>query len=166
MDVLNEDLLHFWKCLNQNQVRYIMVGGFAVRFHGFNRNTEDIDLWLDDTKPNRVNLRAAFNDMGYGDVPALETMEFITGWTAFNIGEGIQLDILTSMKGLEYLTFDHCLQQASIADLDGVFIPFLHINQLIINKKTVHRAKDQIDVIELERIREFRELERSKGRSN
>ena len=46
---------------------------------------------------------------------------------------------------------------ASIADLDGLLIPFLHINQLILNKKAVDRPKDQIDVLELEKIKKIRE---------
>jgi len=46
---------------------------------------------------------------------------------------------------------------ASIADLDGILVPFLHINQLIANKKAVNRPKDQIDVLELEKIKNIRE---------
>jgi hypothetical protein len=88
MDVLDEELIKFWKMLNQNGVRYIMVGGFATRFHGFNRSTDDLDMWLDDT------------------------------------------------------------------------VPFLHINHLIENKKIVNRPKDQIDVIELEKIRRIREQDK------
>jgi hypothetical protein len=49
MDILDEDLLRFWECLSRYKVNYIMVGGFATRFHGFNRNTDDVDLWLEDT---------------------------------------------------------------------------------------------------------------------
>lgn len=150
-------LLALWKCLNQCGVRYIMVGGLATTLHGFSRTTEDVDIWLEDTPANRQCLRAAFNCSGYGDVPALETMEFIPGWTSFYIAKGIELDIMTSMKGLEELTFAECLEQASVADIDGVTIPFLHINQLIANKKAVNRPKDQIDVMELEKIRKVRE---------
>ncbi len=156
MDVQDEELLHFWKCLANHNVKYIMIGGFATRFHGFNRSTEDLDIWLEDTTANRRQLRKAFVEIGYGDVPQLETMEFIPGWTNFYIA-GVELDVMTNMKGLENLTFEECLQQASIAELDGVKIPFLHINQLIQNKRTVNRPKDQIDVIELERIRDLRE---------
>jgi hypothetical protein len=159
MDMLDDELLRFWQCLNQSNVRYIMIGGFATRFHGFNRATEDLDIWLDDTLENRKNLRIAFKSLGYGDIPSLETMQFIPGWTNFNIGQMIKLDILTSMKGLEDTTFDQCFQQASIAELDSISIPFLHINQLILNKKAVSRPKDQIDVIELEKIKKIREQE-------
>lgn len=59
MDVLDEVLLRFWSSLNNHDVKYIMVGGFATRFHGFNRSTDD----LYDTLDNRKNLRAAFNEL-------------------------------------------------------------------------------------------------------
>jgi hypothetical protein len=157
MDMLNDELLRFWKTLNEHKVGYIMVGGFATRFHGFNRNTDDLDMWLEDTLENRKNLRTSFSELGYGDYSSLETMPFVPGWTSFYIGGGIELDIMTSMKGLENISFNECLEMASIADLEGVEVPFLHINHLIENKKIVNRPKDQVDVIELEKIRKLRE---------
>ena len=125
MDVLDEELLQFWKGLNDNNVRYIMVGGFATRFHGYNRSTDDIDLWLEDTVENRRNLREAFKDLGYGDFTSMETMQFVPGWTNFYIGCGIELDIMTEMKGLEKIPFHECFYMASIADLEGIKVPFL-----------------------------------------
>jgi hypothetical protein len=157
MDMLDDELLRFWKVLNENKVRYIMVGGFATRFHGFNRNTDDLDMWLEDTIENRKNLRTSFSELGYGDFSSLEMMQFVPGWTNFSIGGGIELDIMTSMKGLENISFSDCLSMASLADLEGVEVPFLHINHLIENKKIVNRPKDQVDVIELEKIRKIRE---------
>jgi hypothetical protein len=157
MDMLDEELLRFWKALNDNNVLYIMVGGFATRFHGFNRNTDDLDMWLEDTIENRKNLRRSFSELGYGDFSSLEMMKFVPGWTNFYIGGGIDLDIMTNMKGLENIPFIECLNMASIADLEGVKIPFLHINHLIENKKIVNRPKDQVDVVELEKIRKIRE---------
>lgn len=159
MDVLDEELIKFWSTLNDNNVRYIMVGGFAIRFHGFDRNTDDLDLWLEDTIENRKNLRKSLWELGYGDFEMLETMQFIPGWIGFKISGGIELDILTEMKGLERLTFSECLDMASIADLEGAKVPFLHINHLIENKKTINRPKDQIDVVEMEKIRKIRETE-------
>ena len=159
MDVLDEHILDFWKKLNNNKVRYIMVGGFATRFHGFNRNTDDIDMWIENTKLNRKNLRQAFLELGYGDYESIETMEFIPGWTTF-YASGIELDILTEMKGLQHISFKDCLKIASIADIDGVKIPFLHINHLIENKKAINRPKDQIDILELEKIKAIRKGEK------
>jgi hypothetical protein len=156
MDVLDEELLQFWKALNTNHVRYIMVGGFATRFHGFDRTTDDLDMWLDDTVENRKNLRKSFKDLGYGDFSSLEMMQFVPGWTNFYIGSGIELDIMTEMKGLEGFSFKECLLKASFADLNGIKVPFLHINHLIDNKKAVNRPKDQLDVIQLEKIQQLR----------
>src|SRR5579863_5117071 len=99
MDMLDDELLRFWKTLNNNNVRYIMVGGFATRFHGFNRSTDDLDMWLEDTLVNRKNLRKAFNQLGYGDFEPLETLPLLPGVVDFLIGGGIHLDILGEMKG-------------------------------------------------------------------
>ena len=156
MDVLDEELLLFWNKLNENNVRYIMVGGLATRFHGYNRATDDLDMWIGDTLENRQHLRKAFIELEYGDYKSIETMQFVPGWTSF-YAAGLVLDIVTEMKGLENLTFDDCYREALIEDIDGVKIPFLHINHLIANKKVVNQPKDQIDVIYLEKIKELRE---------
>jgi predicted nucleotidyltransferase len=156
MDILDEDLLNFWKCLNDNKVQYIMVGGLSVNFNGYNRVTDDLDIWLKDTIENRKNLRKTFRDLEYGDFLSFETTQFIPGWSQFYVGPGIVLDIMTEMKGLEQFTFDECFQKASVASIDGIKVPFLHVNHLLENKKAVGRPKDLDDVRELEKIIEER----------
>ncbi|MEP6682551.1 MAG: hypothetical protein ABJA35_04790 [Parafilimonas sp.] len=100
MDVSDEELLRFWQILNANNVHYIMVGGLATMFYGYNRNTDDLDMWLEDNLQNRKNLRAAFIQLSYGDFASIETMQFVPGWTSF-YAAGIELDIMTSMKDLK-----------------------------------------------------------------
>ncbi len=156
MDIYDDGFLELWKVLNKNHVQYIMVGGFAVNLHGHTRATEDADLWLKDTLENRQNLRKAFIELEYGDFESVETMQFLPGWTQFYLSNGVVLDIMTEMKGIENLSFDECLSAASIADLDGIKVPFLHINHLLANKKAVSRPKDKNDIIELEKIKEQR----------
>ena len=151
MDIMDESLLEFWKTLNSFGVKYIMVGGVAVNLHGFSRMTKDIDIWINDTNENRGKLGLAFAQFGYEDLN-LEEFQFIPGWTDFHIGPGLKLDVLIKMVGLEGYSFAECLEVASIAEIEGVLIPFLQINQLIANKKAVNRSKDQVDVIELENI--------------
>jgi len=157
VDVVDEDILKFWQALHNNYVQYILIGGYAINFHGYQRFTSDLDIWLYDTLENRRKLRQAFNDCDMGDFPMIETMQFIAGWTEFHLNNGLSLDILTEMKGLENYTFDECLAMASVAEIDGVSIPFLHINQLIENKKIVNRPKDQLDINALEEIKKIRE---------
>ena len=158
MDILDESLLHFWRLMNRHGVAYIMVGGVAVNLHGYSRSTNDIDVWIHDNVENRRKLEKVLNELGYENLQ-LETFRFIPGWTNFYIGAGLELDILTDMKGIEDCSFTDCLQAATIAEIEGVHVPFLHIRHLIANKKAVNRLRDQVDVAELERIRQFREGE-------
>jgi hypothetical protein len=151
MDILDEDLLHFWTILNKHKVKYIMVGGFAVNLYGYARATNDVDLLLKDNSENRKNLADAFFVLGYNNI-SFDNLQFVPGWTNFYIGTGIQLDIMTSLKGVD-ISFDECLQISPVAEIEGILVPFLHINQLIANKKMVNRPKDQRDVIELEKIK-------------
>ncbi len=162
MDVMDEELIRFWKILNYNTVRYIMVGGLATRFHGYNRTTDDLDIWIDDTLENRKKFRKAFVELGYGDYLLLETMEFIPGWTSF-YAAGVEMDIMTEMKGLENLSFEACYQMAFTADLNSIKVPFLHIDHLIQNKKVVNRPKDQLDVIYLEKIKQLLQQQENKA---
>lgn len=152
MDIFDEEIIKFWKALAHNNVNYIMVGGYATNMHGYQRYTGDMDIWLEDSLDNRKKLRAAFLDAEMGDYFMLETIQFVPGWTDFQLNNGLKLDILTSMIGLEKYSFAECLSIASIATIEGVEVPFLHINQLIANKKAVNRPKDQLDVIYLEKI--------------
>lgn len=156
MDILDESLLDFWKSLNHNKVLYIMVGGFAVNMHGFTRSTNDIDIWLKDTIPNRQNFGKAMIQFGYEGL-TWEEIQFVPGWSDFYIGPGIRLDIMIDMKGLTDISFDEAYSFANIAQIEGLQVPFLNINHLITNKKAVNRPKDQIDVIELEKIQKLKE---------
>ena len=87
----------------------------------------------------------------------LETMQIIPGWTNFNLNNGMKLDLMFDVKGLEKFTFDECFELASKADIEGVIVPFLQFNQLIQSKKAANRPKDQIDVIYLEKIKQLLE---------
>jgi hypothetical protein len=155
MDVLDEGLLDFWRALNKHGVTYIMVGGFAVNMSGFIRATKDADIWIEDTLENRKKFRKAFAGAGYGDFEVIETMDFFPGRTQFYIADGIALGIMTSMEGLEDLSFAQCFQMARIVDLNGIQVPFLHINHLLANKKALGRPKDLPDVLELEQIKKY-----------
>lgn len=157
MDIFDEEILIFWKSLQDHHVQFIVIGGYATNLHGYQRFTGDMDIWIKDTLENRWQLRIAFKDYGIGDFEMMERMQFVPGWTNFYLNNGMQLDIMVNMKGLEGFSFDECLQLASIADIDGVEVPFLHINHLIANKVAVNRPKDQLDVIYLEKIKKMLE---------
>ena len=139
-----------------------MIGDVATNLHGYQRTTEDIDLWIEDTRANKEVLRKVFYEYGMGDFKTLPDMQFIPGWTYFHLDNGLRLDIMTSVKGLNNSNFDSLLESASIATIYGVDIPFLHLNALILTKKAANRPKDQLDLIELERIKKIIEAEGTK----
>lgn len=157
MDIFNEELINYWQNLNSQGVKYIMVGGVATNLNGYQRATNDIDVWIEDTIENRKNYRIAFREYSGIDYFMMERLEIIPGWTTFNLNNGYKLDLLVNMKGLEEFSFDECLVMANLADIDGLLVPFLHINHLIANKKAVNRPKDQLDVIYLEKILKLRD---------
>jgi predicted nucleotidyltransferase len=152
MDIFDEDLLNYWRCLNKHGVKYIMVGGVAVNLCGYNRATDDIDVWIDDTVENREHYRNAFKEYSGYDLPMMNRLQIIPGWTNFQLNNGFKLDLFIKMKGLEKYSFDECFKLANIAEINGITIPFLHINHILANKKAVNRPKDQVDVIYLEKI--------------
>ena len=136
-----------------------MVGGVATNLNGYQRATADANLWIDDTIENRKKLRKAFRECDMGDFDALESVQFVPGWTTFQLNNGLPLDIITSMKGLEDFSFEECLENAVIGEIENTKVPFLHINHLITNKKAVNRPKDQVDVIYLEKVKKLMEEE-------
>jgi hypothetical protein len=156
VDIFDEEILKFWKALQLHKVKYIMIGGYAMNLHGYQRFTGDLDIWIEDTTQNRKNLRETFVYCGMGDYPIIAEMQFVPGLTEFRLNNGLTLDILTEMRGLENYSFSECLQMASIADIEDVSVPFLHINQLIANKRVIDRPKDKIDVLALEEIKKLR----------
>jgi len=71
MDIFDLEILRFWEALNKNEVLYLMVGGIATNLHGYQRTTEDIDIWKEDTLENRKKIRKAFDDRDMGDFEPL-----------------------------------------------------------------------------------------------
>ncbi len=157
MDFFDEEVFNFLISLQNYDVKYIMVGGYATNLNGYQRFTSDMDLWVHDSQENRKALRKGFAAYGMGDFEMIERMQFVPGWTDFHLNNGLKLDIMISMKGLEMYSFEECYSVATIADIDDLKVPVLHINHLIANKKAVNRLKDQLDVIYLEKIKQLRD---------
>lgn len=158
MNLFDDAFTGLWKHLNEFGVRYILVGGFATNLHGYQRFTGDVDIYLEDTAANRKKFRQAYHKYGMGDFPSIETMQFVPGWVDFPLQNGIRLDIMTSMKGID-ATFDECWAMAPRMRIGGEEVSVLHINHLLQNKKAVARLKDQLDVQELEKIKKLQEEE-------
>jgi hypothetical protein len=151
---MDEELLSLWRSLNKNEVRYILVGGFAVNLHGFSRITADVDIWLEDTLSNRKKFRQALKELEFGDYKEIETMPFVPGWSGFLLHSGFELDVMTFLKSFPAEKFSSCFEMAPEVKVHDVPIKFLHINHLIQEKQTLARPKDLLDIEEMKRIKE------------
>lgn len=152
MDFHDHEFLNVFNLLNKHKVDHILIGGFAVNFHGLSRFTADLDIWIRDTKDNRARLAMAFKEIYGYEIPGVETMQFVAGWSTISLPNGFPLDILVNMKGLEAFTYDECLEAATDFEVEGTIFKVLHYNHLMANKKAAGRPKDLLDIEELKKI--------------
>jgi hypothetical protein len=148
---MNKQILEIWKFSGENHVKYLTIGGLAVNIYGYGRNTGNIDIYIEDTFENRVNIRNAIKSIGLGDYESIQTMQFIPNWTYFTLNFDFRLDVMTSIKGLEDKTFQELLSVATIVEIENILIYFIDYDNLMISKKAANRPKDLLDIEELER---------------
>lgn len=148
-NIFNNDFIDFIKALNENNVRYLLVGGYAVIFHGHNRTTGDLDLWIEPTPSNYERLVLSFEMFG---MPLFDmTMEnFLSKEIdVFTFGkQPVSIDILTDLKG--NLRFSDCYSTSKFVDFDNLSIRVIDLRDLISAKKASGRYKDLDDIEHLE----------------
>jgi len=157
MDINHDELINLLRALQKFDVKYILVGGFATNLHGFLRTTADIDIWIKDDFNNRKNLRKSINEIGLGDFEAIETTELIPGGNSIYLDSGFELDIMTYIAGFDQNSFDTCYEMAVEALIANTSVKFLHINHLLDSKRLTNRAKDMLDINELEKIKQIQD---------
>jgi len=153
MDILDDSIIKLWKSLNECQVKYIMIGGFAVNMNGYSRFTQDLDILIQDNLENRKLFRNALFQAGIGDFELIETMDIIPGMTSIMLDGGMELDIFTVLPGYAISDFEELHSESITQKIEGIPVCFLHYNQLIKSKQITNRPKDIIDVPELLKIK-------------
>ena|SRR5579885_827475 len=147
-NIFQEDFRDFIKALNNNDVRYILVGGFAVILHGHARVTGDMDIWVERTEDNYNKLVKAFYQF-HMPVFDMTKENFLNhkDWDVFKFGrKPVAIDIMTEVKGLN---FSECFELSKVFDDSDLKIRVLHINHLIKAKKEAGRLKDLDDIQQL-----------------
>lgn len=145
-----DDLREFLRSLGSHEVEFLLVGGYAVSLHGFPRNTADLDLWIRPTPANADRVMAALRAFGFTPGPA-EREALLTPGRMLRLGyPPVRIELLNAPSGVEFAS---CRSRAVELCIDGIEIPVLSIDDLIVNKRAAGRPKDLIDVLELERLR-------------
>lgn len=138
--------------LNQN-VQFILIGGYVVNFYGYNRSTGDMDVWLKPDNENKRKLINALRILQFED----EGLEIISKWDfekpqKFVIGDNSspnRTDFMTHISGISYKEAEENL---TLAQIDDLRLPIINYNDLIKNKQSTGRLKDLADVEYLEKI--------------
>jgi len=140
---LSPDFKEFLKLLNENSVRYLLVGGYAVAFHGYPRNTGDMDIWIAFDPDNASKVTKALREFGFSDT-ALQEELFSNPKIVVRMGvPPYRIEVLTTVDGIE---FESSYANRIIEKMDGFEISIISKNDLIKNKLTAGRNKDLDDV--------------------
>lgn len=138
-----KDFKEFLQLLNAHEVEYLLVGAYAVNFHGYVRSTGDIDVWVRISAENSSRIVDALVAFGFSSNSA-KVDAFLDPNRIVQIGfPPFRIDILMSVSGLE---FSSCYEARIIAELDGIKVNFLRLEDLKTNKLASGRLKDLSDL--------------------
>ena len=140
---LPSDFKEFLKLLNEQSVRYLLIGGYAVGYHGYPRATNDMDVWIAINPDNANRVVNALRKFGF-DLPDLIPALFLQKDKIIRMGNPpMRLDITTSISGVE---FEECYSSRVVDILEGVEVNIIDLPHLKLNKKAAGRMKDLADL--------------------
>ena len=143
---LPPDFKEFLKLLKEHDVRYLLIGGYAVGYHGYARATEDMDIWVAIHPENAQKIFSALKDFGLND-PNLTPELFLQKPKIIRMGfPPMRLEITTSISGVE---FDECYQTRIVDQIDDIEVNLIDLENLKKNKTASGRTKDMADVEKL-----------------
>ncbi|WP_310394598.1 DUF6036 family nucleotidyltransferase [Hymenobacter sp.] len=144
-NIFNPDFRDFLAALQQNNVRYVLVGGYSVILHGYSRTTGDLDIWVDKTSANYAQLVQAFQAFGMPifDMTA-ENFLHQTKFDVFTFGRPpVAIDVMTSLKGLD---FADAYTRATDKEVESLTVRLIHFQHLLQAKRAAGRPRDQNDL--------------------
>ncbi len=145
--VLNQDFKEFVQSLNDNGVRYLIVGGYAVALHGHPRYTKDLDVWIERSPENARRLLSALAHFGFGSL-ALTSEDFLLPDGVIQLGyPPSRIDLINQCSGVD---FAECFARRMRVDVDGVEVSCIDLDKLRENKKATGRHQDLADLENLE----------------
>jgi len=141
-----KDFIEFIELLNKHKVRYLIVGGYAVAYHGYPRSTGDIDILLECSQENASIVKQCLNEFGFGELD-ISISDLSTPKQVIQLGyPPLRIDLITSIDGL---VFQQAWKQRVCVDIQDMTINFISRKDLLANKKATGRARDIADIEEL-----------------
>lgn len=140
---LPNDFREFLKLLNELDVEYLLIGGYAVAYHGYPRATADIDIWVAISPDNAAKLVKVFSRFGMSD-PKLSADLFQERGKIIRMGvPPMRIEVLTEIDGV---TFEECYAARLTVEIDGQLVHVISRDHLRKNKRASARHKDLDDL--------------------
>ncbi len=138
-----KDFRDFLQLLNEHEVEYLLIGGYAVGYHGFPRTTLDMDVWVAISPDNATKMVNVM--IGFGFEPEAVSPEFfINAKGIIRMGvPPLRLEVLKEIDGVE---FKECYDRRIVENLDGVEVSIISLRDLRKNKEASGRPKDVVDL--------------------
>ena len=132
-------------------VEFLIIGGFAVNFYGYNRTTGDLDIWIKPDNSNREKLIQVLEVMGFNkeDIRTLHQSDFEKVFVFHIWDKPFRVDFLTHISGID---FKKAYRAKEIINLHGLDLPLIDFDHLVLSKMTTNRLRDKADVEELQKI--------------
>ena len=148
--MISRHFKEFIDLLNYNKVEYMIVGGYAVGYHGHPRYTGDLDIWIKVSVENAKKMMCVMNE--FPAPPNLFTEEDFLNEKPLAGGyfgkEPFRIDILNSIEGV---LFEECYPHAPRINFEGTEMCFIHYNDLKKNKLSTGRKQDEVDIEKIEK---------------
>lgn len=143
MTLLPNDFKDFLKLLNDHEADYLLVGGYAVGYHGYPRATVDLDIWIKRNRENAKKLVTIVKRFGF-DVKELNEALFTSKEKIIRMGHPpLRIELLTSLSGVD---FQECYEHRIVDTVDDVQINIIGLDCLKKNKAAAGRHKDFDDL--------------------
>ncbi|RYG49683.1 MAG: hypothetical protein EOO01_12215 [Chitinophagaceae bacterium] len=127
----------------------MVVGGYALAFHGKPRHTGDLDIWINVSEENAEKLVKVLQEFGVGSL-GLTKADFLKEGYVSQIGyPPLRIDILNSIDGV---SFSEAYQNKLVLKLDNIEIQYIGLRDLIYNKRASGRSQDLTDLKQLNKI--------------
>jgi hypothetical protein len=149
--LLNQDFVDLLRAFAAADVRFLVVGAYALAVHGLPRATGDLDVWIDPTPANARRAYGALRDFG-APLENLREEDLTNPDLVFQMGVApVRIDVLMSITGV---AFDEAWERRTDAVFEGVRFPVIGLDELVRNKRACARPKDLVDLEILERQRQ------------
>ena len=140
---LTRDFREFLQCLNAHAVDYLLIGGHAVAYHGYPRATSDMDVWVAVSDHNASRLVRALQSFGF-KLPDLKPELFLREDRIVRMG--VAPNSIEIQTGIAGVLFDTCFPRRIVAEIDGVRVNLITLEDLKANKRASGRHKDLADL--------------------